>query len=196
MAGGGGSTGGIGAQSPAVNPPSPMGQAGNAIAGQIGNIGASAFGGAQQPIPAYGQPMDNQMPQYPAGGLPMGELQNVVQAQPFMGQPPMEPRMMGGEGYTPGFGQQTQGGMQNPYLQAAQQAQQAYRQQQGPAGLMALLGGNPAPATPTAPPTPTAQPQGLPNQIAAKPLLVPPRTPPAVANAIRGLAARKPMGRR
>ena len=39
MAGGGGSTGGIGAQSPAVNPPNPMGQIGNAVGGALGGMG-------------------------------------------------------------------------------------------------------------------------------------------------------------
>lgn len=39
MAGGGGSTGGIGAQSPAVNPPNPMGQIGDAVGGALGGMG-------------------------------------------------------------------------------------------------------------------------------------------------------------
>lgn len=132
MAGGGGSTGGIGAQSPAVNPPTGLGQAGNAVANQIGNIGASAFGGAQQPMLQTGQfgsqpiPMGNnpafndpytlfsqtpsQIPNTLRG--PMGEMlpdyTNSFPAPSGFGAAAaqrMDPRMMGGEGFTPGFGQ-------------------------------------------------------------------------------------------
>ena len=64
MAGGGGSTGGIGAQSPAVNPPNPMGQIGNAVGGALG-------GGAQQTTPAYG-PSTIQTGQFGSQPIPMG----------------------------------------------------------------------------------------------------------------------------
>lgn len=57
MAGGGGSTGGIGAQSPAVNPPNPMGQIGDAVGGALGGMG-----GQQQT-----------MPYQPAIGMPGGQ---------------------------------------------------------------------------------------------------------------------------
>jgi len=233
-----GSTGGIGAQSPAVNPPSPMGQAGNAVAGQINNMGASAFGGAQQPmlqtgqfgsqpIPVGNEQIPSQIPNTLRG--PMGEMlpdyTNSFPAPPGFARPPMDPRMMGGEGFTPGFGQQQftpemmanmqqayqasqqpQGGMQNPYLQAAQQAQQAYQQQQSPAGLAALLGGNPTPPTSTTQPRPASAMSlnpgrpvrtDQPTPAASKPSIVPPRTPPGVASAIQNLAAKKnPFGRR
>lgn len=241
MAGGGGSTGGIGAQSPAVNPPSPMGQAGNAIAGQIGNIGASAFGGAQQPMVQTGQfgsqpipmgnnPAYNGQPQSPMGGMPpdyatsfptprgfgqapqQGPFMGGVSAPNSPGQMPFNPSMMGGEGFTPGFGQQPfmaqapqqLGGQPNPYLaqieqqQMGQMAQDAAMRgaqqiQQNPAGLAALLGGrSTAQPTPTAPPTPIAKPA----PVAAKPSVVPPKTPPAVASAIQKLAMKSPMGRR
>jgi len=62
MAGGGGSTGGIGAQSPAVNPPNPMGQIGDAVGGALGNLGGGqpqtpmggGFGGEYSPNPMGG----------------------------------------------------------------------------------------------------------------------------------------------
>ena len=129
MAGGGGSTGGIGAQSPAVNPPNPMGQIGNAVGGALGGMGGQQpmlqtgqFG--SQPIPMGNNPAYNGQPQGPMGGMapdyatsfptPRGFGQ-APQQGPFMGgvsapnspgQAPFDPNMMGGEGFTPGFGQQ------------------------------------------------------------------------------------------
>ena len=223
MAGGGGSTGGIGAQSPAVNPPNPMGQIGSAVGGALG-------GGAQQTTPAYGpstiqtgqfgsqpipmgnNPAYNSQPQGPMGGM-LPDYANSFPAPPSFGQPPMDPRMMGGEGFTPGFGQQL---MSPENMAMMQQAAQAARQGQGQGqgqmglgqaaqtgaltqpqtaglgGLAALLGGNPTPPTSTARPTPTAKPA----PVAAKPSVVPPKTPPAVASAIQKLAAKKNFFRR
>lgn len=255
MAGGGGSTGGIGAQSPAVNPPSPMGQVGS----QIGNAVGNAFGGmGQQPIPqdlsSMGGNVDTGM-NYTPGMQQTGYNPNL--AAMFGGPNGQQyPNMMGGNGFTPGFGQQQQmqGLIQQmdaymqgapayaqlqdlqkqiqsgqltpeagqaqaealnaqlrdyqqkapmmPQIQAMQQAQaqaQAQLDSQGrmgqqPAGLMALLGGQPRPAPAMAPnpgkPAPTA------TKPVAKPTVVPPKTPPAVASAIQKLAMKNPMGRR
>jgi hypothetical protein len=163
MAGGGGSTGGIGAQSPAVNPPTTgFGQAGNAFAGQLGNIGATALGGTQQPMVQTGQfgsqpipmgnnPAYNGQPQSPMGGMPpdyatsfptprgfgqapqQGPFMGGVSAPNSPGQMPFNPSMMGGEGFTPGFDQR----QLTPDMMAnMQQAAQAAAQQgQGPMGL-------------------------------------------------------------
>jgi len=178
MAGGGGSTGGIGAQSPAVNPPSPMGQAGNAIAGQIGNTVGGAFGGAQQPIPAYRQPM---FPtgQFGAQPIPVGNNQ----------MPQVDP----GFGYIPGMQQAGQQPLP-PDMMAALQQQTA-----GLGGLAAFLGGSPMPPTSTTQPRPAPAMSPNPGRpvrtdqptpVETKPSVVPPKTPPAVANAIQKLAAK------
>ena len=101
MAGGGGSTGGIGAQSPAVNPPSPMGQIGNAVGGALGGMGGQ--------------------PQNPMGGG------NVIQTGEF-GSKPID--MGGGVGgqppsftqpYMQGLGQAMQGGTAPGFGPAQQQ---------------------------------------------------------------------------
>jgi hypothetical protein len=223
-----------------------MGQAGNAIAGQIGNMGASAFGGAQQPIKqdtsSMGGNVDTGMGYTPGMQQPgydprlaamFGGPNGQQDPNMFGGMPPdyansfpapsgfgaaaaqrMDPRMMGGEGFTPGFGQPPQqlGGQPNPYLAQVEQQQMAQMaqdgamrgaqqlQQQSPAGLAALLGGrSTAQPAQTSPPTPTAQPTptAKPAPVAAKPSVVPPRTPPGVASAIQKLAAKKPLfGRR
>ena len=277
MAGGGGSTGGIGAQSPAVNPPSPMGQIGNAVGGALGGMGGqpqTPMGSAQQqmlqtgqfgsqPVPLagalggmggqpqnpmgggnliqtgeFGSPIDTGgfayfgdglergqqnpnmtygQPQGPMGGMapdyatsfpmPRGFGQTPQQG-PFMGgvsapnspgQAPFDPSMMGGEGFTPGFGQQ--------------------QQPAGLGGLAALLGGRPTSPPPAVSPAPTTKPSPVatkptppaptrptppaptrPAPVAAKPVakpsVVPSKTPPAVASAIQKLAAKKPFGRR
>lgn len=155
MAGGGGSTGGIGAQSPAVNPPSPVGQ----ISNQIGNVAGSAFGGAQQPmlqtgqfgsqpIPMGNNPAYNGQPQGPMGGMapdyatsfptPRGFGQ-APQQGPFMGgvsapnspgQAPFDPSMMGGDGFTPGFGQQQQTQGLSQQMDAYMQTSPAMKQMQ------------------------------------------------------------------
>lgn len=167
MAGGSGSTGGIGAQSPAANPPSPMGQAGNQIAGQIGNMAGSAFGGAQQPMLQTGQFGSQPIPMGPmpntGGNVDMG--MNYTPGMQQTGYDPnlaamfggpngqQDPRMMGGDGFTPGFGQQQftpemmanmqqafqaaqqapqqLGGQPNPYLAQVEQQQMAQRSQEG-----------------------------------------------------------------
>jgi hypothetical protein len=155
--------------------------------------------------PAY-----NSQPQGPMGGM-LPDYANSFPAPPSFGQPPMDPRMMGGEGFTPGFGQQL---MSPENMAMMQQAAQAARQGQGQGqmglgqaaqtgaltqqktaglgGLATLLGGNPTPPTSTARPTPTAKPA----PVAAKPSVVPPKTPPAVASAIQKLAAKKNFFRR
>ena len=200
MAGGGGSTGGIGAQSPAVNPPSPMGQAGTAIGNAVGN----AFGGAQQPVPAYAQPMV-QTGQFGSQPIPVGGAQmppagmGFNSVQPGMqqtGQQQFTPEMMANMQQAYQAAQQTP---QQPYVfQDDQQRASQAAQNINATGLMALLGGKPTFPTPTAKPTPTAQPTptAKPAPVAAKPSVVPPRTPPGVANAIKKLAMKNPMGRR
>jgi len=214
MAGGGGSTGGIGAQSPAVNPPNPMGQIGSAVGGALG-------GGAQQTTPAYGPstiqtgqfgsqpiPMGNNLaynsqPQGPMGGM-LPDYANSFPAPPSFGQPPMDPRMMGGEGFTPGFGQQL---MSPENMAMMQQAAQAARQGQGQGqmglgqaaqtgaltqpqtaglgGLAALLGGSPTPPTPAVsapPPPPPPPPPAAP--VAAKPAPVAAKRAPVAAKPV------------
>jgi hypothetical protein len=105
-----------------------------------------------------------------------------------------------------------QAGQMSPEMQQAN-AQRAFDQRQsgmGPqptgqmAGLGALLGGMPNQPTPTAQPAPVAakpapvaaKPATMAAKPMAKPSVVPPRTPPAVASAIQKLAAKKPMMRR
>jgi len=138
MAGGGGSTGGIGAQSPAVNPPTTgFGQAGNAFAGQLGNIGATALGGTQQPIqqdtssmggmaPGFG-PAQQQMGFGQAGNAFAGQLGNIGATAlggaqqpppPFMGNfassQPLSPANIYPE--TMGFGQTMQQPPPPPFM--------------------------------------------------------------------------------
>ena len=245
MAGGGGSTGGIGAQSPAVNPPSPMGQIGGAVGSALGGMGGqpqNPMGGGNfiqtgefgsKPIdmgggvggqpPSFTQPYMQGLGQAMQGGMAPGFgpaqqqlpfMSSLANGQPFMGQPPMRLDMMGGEGFTPGFNQQPMTPERMAMMQyASEQAQQGQGQmglgqaaqtgaltQPQMAGLgslaAALLGGNPTPPTATAPPTPTAKPTPVAAKPVAKPSVVPPKTPPAVASAIKKLAARKPIGRR
>ena len=89
MAGGGGSTGGIGAQSPAVNPPNPMGQIGDAVGGALGGMGGQ--------------------PQNPMGGG------NFVQTGQF-GSQPID---MGGFGGNMGGGEYSpnpMGGLERPQV--------------------------------------------------------------------------------
>jgi len=217
MAGGGGSTGGIGAQSPAVNPPTTgFGQAGNAFAGQLGNIGATALGGAQQPPPPFMGNFASSQPLSPANIYPetMGFGQTMQQPPRDLGFNSVQPGM-GGEG----FGQQQLTPEKMAMMQyASEQAQQgqgpmglgqaaqtALTQQQMSklGGLAALLGGNPTPPTPTGQPRPApamAPNPGRPAPVASKSTtktsVVPPRTPPAVASAIQKLAAKKPTAKR
>ena len=114
MAGGGGSTGGIGAQSPAVNPPNPMGQIGNAVGGALVGMGGQS--------------------QNPMGGG------NFVQTGQF-GSQPID---MGGGfgGNMGGFGSNMGGGFGGiGAQQQMQQAQQAQQAQQVPMGGGNMGGG-------------------------------------------------------
>ena len=245
---GGGSTGGIGAQSPAVNPPSPVGQIGGAVGSALGGMGGqpqNPMGGGNviqtgefgsQPIdmgggvggqpPSFTQPYMQGLGQAMQGGTApgfgaaqqqMGFMNSLAGGQPFMGQPPMGPSMMGGEGFLPGFNQQPMTPERMAMMQyASEQAQQG----QGPMGLgqaaqtgaltqpkmeglgslaEALLGYNPTPpkaTTTTAKPLPVAA-KKPPSVVAKKPpSVVPPKTPPGVASAIQKLAAKKPIGKK
>jgi hypothetical protein len=254
MAGGGGSTGGIGAQSPAVNPPSPMGQIGNAVGGALGGMGGqpqNPMGGGNviqtgefgsQPIdmgggvggqpPSFTQPYMQGLGQAMQGGMApgfgpaqqqMGFMNSLAGGQPFMGQPPMETPTM--DSQIMDSMQQAQARQQTlspSQMAEMQQAYQAARQPQGQmglgqaaqtgaltqpqtaglGGLAALLGGGqarPAPATAPNPgrPAPVAtKPAPVAAKPVAKPSVVPPKTPPAVASAIQKLAAKKQAGRR
>lgn len=222
MAGGqAGSTGGVAAQSPAVNPPNPMGQIGNAV--------GNAFGGAQQPIPqdtssmggnvdfgmnynpgtlppGYGPTGFAQLPPLPLG---MANMSSADIAK-GLGQPQVDP----GFGYNPGMqqpgydpnlaamfgGPNGQQQLTPDMMAAAQQAMQYQQTGQNPtgqmSGLAALLGGRSTTPIPAVQPAPQPRPAPVASKSTTKTSVVPPKTPPAVANAIRGLAARKPMGRR
>ena len=155
MAGGGGSTGGIGAQSPAVNPPNPMGQIGNAVGGALGGMGGqpqNPMGGGNviqtgefgsQPIPVGNNPSINspypQMPQFPAGGMPPGYATTYPAPLGFggmNGQPPMETPTM--DSQIMDSMQQAQARQQTlspSQMAEMQQAYQAARQPQGQMGL-------------------------------------------------------------
>ena len=103
---GGGSTGGIGAQSPAVNPPNPMGQIGNAVGGALVGMGGQS--------------------QNPMGGG------NFVQTGQF-GSQPID--MGGGFGSNMGGGMGSQQQMQAAQQQAQSQMPQ-FAQQMPQAGQM------------------------------------------------------------
>ena len=107
MAGGGGSTGGIGAASPAVNPPNTgLGQAGSAVGNAIGG----AFNDTQPPGPnnLLGAPQPGSTPLGAGAGFGsqpnMGQLGNLTHA--LMGQPPgfARPQDMSSFQIDPGFG--------------------------------------------------------------------------------------------
>lgn len=100
MAGGGGSTGGIGAASPAVNPPTGLGQMGSAVGNAIGG----AFNDTQPPGP------NNLLGAPQPGSTPLGAGAGFG-SQPNMGQLGRPGQIDPGFGYMPGVEQPT-----NPYL--------------------------------------------------------------------------------
>jgi hypothetical protein len=202
-----------------------MGQIGNAVGGALGGQPQNPMGGGNffqtgqfgsQPIDMGGFGNNSQLgqlgnmaappaqsyDQYLAGRSPMQQDVQLTQDQWQQGQN-QNGFMQPGLGQ-PGFGQQMpQAGQMSPSMQQAN-AQKAFEQMQGGmgqqpagiAGLAGLLGGMPNKPTPTAQPAPTAKPAPVAAKPIAKPSAVPAKTPPAVANAIKKLATKKPMMRR
>jgi len=169
-----------------------FGQAGNAFAGQLGNIGATALGGAQQPPPPF-------MGSF-AGGQQLGAaniypetMGSQIQDSMQQARQLMTPEKMAMMQYASEQAQQGQGPMG-----LGQAAQTALTQQQMSklGGLAALLGGNPTPPTPAVSAPPTARPAPVASKSTTKTSVVPPKTPPAVASAIQKLAAKKQAGMR
>ena len=106
MAGGGGSTGGIGAQSPAVNPPNPMGQIGDAVGGALGGMGG-------QPQNPMGGGNFVQTGQFGSQPIDMGGFGgNMGQQQTMPYQPHRFGGDMGGGEYSPN----PMGGLERPQV--------------------------------------------------------------------------------
>jgi hypothetical protein len=174
----------------------------------------------QNPMPQPGgSGNNNQLGQLGNRFGQLGNMANIP--QPEIGMPGGQGgQTQGGmPGFAQPYGQQMgQMAQQAAQQQAMQQAAQQQAMQQGQVGLgqapqagleslAALLGGKPTPpmtTVPTARPTPMAKPSVsrpapvAPKPVAppmakaaAKPSVVPPKTPPAVARAIQKLAAKK-----